>query len=134
MRICPECRAVFNGLETHCPHDQTMLVEIDDSAPTRQVPTHDAIHRLQSMEGSDSRYTIVQRLGQGGWGTVYKAYHHATRRMVGLKILRSEIAQDTEARRRFHKEVEAISKLRHPNTVTLFDFGENADGLLFMAM
>lgn len=133
MRVCPKCKSVYDGSMRSCPADGMSLVDISDG-PTREVAAVEGVQESLVVQGTAVRYSMVEPLGQGGWGTVYKAYHHATRRLVALKILRPEVAEDPEARRRFHKEVEAISRLRHPNTVTLFDFGEDDQGRLFMAM
>jgi len=86
------------------------------------------------VEAPHGKYTIIAKIGQGGWGGVYKAFQHSTKRVIALKVLRADVAEDPSARRRFHQEAEAISKLKHPNTVTMFDFGETPDNVLFMAM
>lgn len=82
----------------------------------------------------DHRYSIIEKAGAGGWGEVYKAVQLSTKRIVALKILKTDVASDLRARDRFSLEAEAVSKLVHENTVTLFDFGESPDGLLYIAM
>ncbi|MBM4356378.1 MAG: serine/threonine protein kinase, partial [Deltaproteobacteria bacterium] len=133
MRVCPECKNRFEDAVDRCPHDGTVLVELSDKDGTVMVERQE-LQRLQALEVGRSRYTIIERIGQGGWGGVYRAYQHSTRREVALKVLRRDVAEDISARRRFHREAEAISRLKHPNTVTIFDFGETPDGLLFIAM
>ena len=133
MRVCPECKRTFGEETARCPHDRTELLDIADE-PEGFVLERDQLQRLDGVKAADSRFTILEKIGQGGWGGVYKAYQHSTRREVALKVLRKDVAQDNQARRRFHREAEAVSKLKHPNTVTVFDFGETADGLLFIAM
>lgn len=133
MRVCPECKRTFGEETRHCPHDRTELLDIADE-PQGFTVERDALQRLDGVQAADSRFTIIEKIGQGGWGGVYRAYQHSTRREVALKVLRRDVAEDTEARRRFHREAEAVSKLKHPNTVTVFDFGETPDGLLFIAM
>jgi serine/threonine protein kinase len=124
---------VFQDARTQSPDEETVLVAVSDGETVASpVRSPDSLNTI--VQRGELRYTLAEPLGQGGWGTVYKSIHHATRRMVAVKILRTDVAEDEEARKRFHREVEAISRLRHPNTVTLFDFGEDDQGRLFMAM
>ncbi len=132
MRFCPECKAQFGTGEERCPEDGAPLLTLPEKD---DVPLERAgLQRLQPVEADNSRYTIIAKIGQGGWGRIYRAYQHSTRREVALKVLRQEVAHDDTVRRRFHREAEAVSRLKHPNTVTTFDFGETPDGLLFIAM
>ncbi|MFH1531590.1 MAG: serine/threonine-protein kinase [Pseudomonadota bacterium] len=82
----------------------------------------------------DGRYTLVERIGAGGWGEVWRTVQNSTRREVALKILRRDLADGTEAQERFKLEAEAVSRLVHQNTVTLFDFGRTLEGETYMAM
>jgi serine/threonine-protein kinase len=81
------------------------------------------------------RYRLKRRLGEGGMGEVWLAYHAALRRDVAVKILRRhDWATDAAALARFEREVRATSELSHPNTVRVFDYGTTEDGLWFYAM
>jgi serine/threonine-protein kinase len=80
------------------------------------------------------RYTIVGRVGAGGMGTVYRAEQAPMNREVALKVLRRDLGRDPETAARFHREAHTLSALKHPNTVTIFDFGQTDDGLLYLAM
>ncbi len=80
------------------------------------------------------RYTIVGRVGAGGMGTVYRAEQAPMGREVALKILRKDLGRDPETVARFKREAHTLSQLKHPNTVTIFDFGLSDDGLLYLAM
>ena len=80
------------------------------------------------------RYEIISLLGQGGMGAVYKARQPAVKRMIALKILLKEFADNETVVKRFHQEALAASRLTHPNTIKVFDFGQTDDGVLFMAM
>jgi len=133
VRICPHCRARFKNDVERCPHDGSVLLgePTENPAFVQPVPEY---QRLQSIEAAQGRYTIMDKVGQGGWGGVYRAMQHSTQRIVALKILRKDVAEDPAAQRRFHQEARAVSSLKHPNTVTLFDFGKSPDGTLFMAM
>jgi serine/threonine protein kinase/WD40 repeat protein len=66
-------------------------------------------------------YLLLERLGAGGMGQVYKARHRVMGRLVALKLLRSERLANPEARQRFHREIQAVSKLAHPNVVLAHD-------------
>jgi serine/threonine-protein kinase len=78
-------------------------------------------------------YVILDRLGEGGQGQVYKAWHKTMSRVVALKILPSSARESPEVMRRFRREVKAIARLFHPKIVTAFDAGE-AEGVPFLAM
>jgi serine/threonine protein kinase len=78
-------------------------------------------------------YAILDKIGQGGMGTVLKAEHKRMRRVVALKVIGPKSSSSPTAARRFHREVEAAAKLIHPNIVTAFDADE-ADGTNFLVM
>jgi serine/threonine-protein kinase len=80
------------------------------------------------------RFEMMDRLGEGGMGVVYKARQISVDRIVAIKVLNAQVAQDPQWVGRFINEAKACSKLQHPNTVRLIDFGQTREGLLFMAM
>jgi serine/threonine protein kinase len=82
----------------------------------------------------DGRYRVESLLGQGGMGAVYKAIQIAMNKTVAVKVVRSELASNVEAARRFHREAKAASRLSHPHTIRVFDFGQTKDRELFMVM
>ena len=75
----------------------------------------------------DNRYEILEVVGTGGMAVVYKARCHRLNRLVAVKILKSEIAQDEELRRRFHDESQAVAMLSHPNIVAVYDVSRSSD-------
>ena len=75
----------------------------------------------------DNRYEIMECVGVGGMAVVYKARCHRLNRLVAVKILKPELAQDAEFRRRFHDESQAVAMLSHPNIMAVYDVSSSDD-------
>ncbi|MFL5348855.1 MAG: serine/threonine protein kinase [Hyalangium sp.] len=84
----------------------------------------------------NERFKILEALGAGGMGRVYKAIQAPLDRLVALKVLNPQYGQDKDPgfQRRFFLEASVTSKLRHPNTVTVIDYGKTDDGIYYIAM
>ena len=79
------------------------------------------------------KYQILEKVGEGAMGVVYRALDPVLNRIVAVKVMSDGLAQDEGLRARFLREAQAAGSLQHPNVVTIYDFGE-ADGHLFIAM
>ena len=75
----------------------------------------------------DNRYELLELIGSGGMAKVYKARCHRLNRLVAVKILREDMAQDAEFRRRFHDESQAVAMLSHPNIMAVYDVSRSSE-------
>ena len=75
----------------------------------------------------DNRYEILELIGTGGMSNVYKAMCHRLNRLVAIKILKSDLAENEDFRRRFHDESQAVAQLSHANIVSVYDVSTNPD-------
>jgi serine/threonine-protein kinase len=103
-----------------CPHDGTPLIAL--------AKTDYVIGRVL-----DGRYTVIERLGEGGMGAVYRATQEQLGREVAIKVVSPRLVAEPEAIKRFLREAKLASRLSHPNAVAVLDFGQSAD-LFFLVM
>jgi serine/threonine-protein kinase len=80
------------------------------------------------------RFEVLERIGDGGTGVVYRAKQLSVDRIIAVKVLGAHVSTDPQWMKRFQLEARAASKLEHPNTVRVIDFGQTREGLLFIAM
>ncbi|MCB9557297.1 MAG: serine/threonine protein kinase [Deltaproteobacteria bacterium] len=104
------------------------------------VDGHSSAHALSSEHAEDwlgrvidQRYEILELIGRGGMGVVYRVRHTRMGKVAALKRIHPALAHNAAIRRRFHNEAEAVSRLNHPNIVHVFDYGE-ADNTPFLVM
>ncbi|HVW30539.1 MAG TPA: serine/threonine-protein kinase [Polyangiaceae bacterium] len=97
---------------------------------TQARPTDPFIGR----EILDGQFRILQKIGTGGMGSVYKAEQPAMSRMVAIKILHPKLTNRQDLASRFRREARAMAQLTHPNTVKVFTYGELEDGSLYIVM
>jgi len=112
------------------PLDDLFGVEVSELSP---LPLLEETLIGKTLDG---RFRIVERIGVGGMGSVYKAVQLPMNRVVAVKVLeRKEMGKpDPAFTKRFKLEAASTSRLRHPNTIQVFDHGCTRDGLLFIAM
>ncbi len=120
MKLCPECFTEYQDDMTECPDDSVSLSYVKPDP-------------LIGTKVSD-RYTIMSVVGRGGMGVVYKAKHEMMDRTVAIKMLHAHLVSDAEAIKRFHREAKAVSRIQHPHTTALYDFGMTAKRQPFIVM
>jgi eukaryotic-like serine/threonine-protein kinase len=118
---CPTCEKNFE-VGDRCPSDGTRLVKIN-------VPLDPLLGREL-----DGRYQIVQKLGQGGMGAVYRGQQLGLGREVAIKVVSAHLVAETEVVKRFLREAKLASRLSHPNAVAVLDFNQSEDGLFYLVM
>jgi len=130
---CPKCRTENPDSKAFCWDCGTKLSRPDDAgaaaAETRDTPARD----LTTGATFGGRYQIIEELGRGGMGRVYKVFDTRINEKVALKVLRPEIASDREALERFNNELRLARKIGHRNVCRMFDLGD-ADGTRFITM
>ncbi|MCU0663982.1 MAG: protein kinase, partial [Myxococcota bacterium] len=99
------------------------------SAHSDSIPADPIIGHLVG-----NRFVVLERIAQGGMGVVYRAEQTGIWRPVALKVLRSKLSRDKTLLERFRNEASLASKLAHPNTITIYDFGLIEDNGLYIAM
>jgi hypothetical protein len=82
----------------------------------------------------NNRYLIEAKIGEGGFGSVYRAMQTQMNRKVALKVLHAKMAKDPQVVGRFKREAQASSLLRAPHTVQVYDFDQSPDGIMYLAM
>jgi serine/threonine protein kinase len=137
-KICPQCGAPLpeDALEGICPRclmqmnlaDPTLMDDGTGANPNR--PKAPAVEEIAPLF---PQLEILELIGQGGMGAVYRARQKELDRIVALKILPKEIGEAPGFAERFAREARALAKLNHPGIVTLYEFGQ-ADGLYFFLM
>ncbi len=117
---CPKCGLVAGAGVTLCPKDGTTLADYSNDPFVGKI--------------IEQKYEIISPIGEGGMSVVYKAKHLLMDRFVAIKMIRPEYASMSQLIERFKQETKAVSSLRHPNIVTVFDYGFLPDQTPFLIM
>jgi serine/threonine-protein kinase len=123
MKICPHCSAAYSNPSVFCPKDRARLVEIDDTDSDPLIGS--------AMAG---RYIIKKKLGQGGMGAVYEAVHNRMDRPCAIKVMATGQENNESLTERFKREAKLASQINNPHAVTIHDFGETENGMLYLVM
>jgi eukaryotic-like serine/threonine-protein kinase len=144
---CPSCRADIPAGSVRCPRCSTLLERGELTVETGTPPGAWPIQTPAGSAGASfvsagqfspgvvvaGRYEILQLLGEGGMGAVYKAKDRALDRLICLKVIRSELASKPEVLQRFKQELILARKVTHKNVVRTYDLGE-FEGTRFITM
>ncbi len=119
MKTCPKCGNDYPDINTLCPADGVALEKTDDSLIG------------ETLAG---KYRIDEKLSSGGMGTVYRGTHVLMDKTVAVKVLRTSLAADEKIVARFSREARAASRISHPHALSVTDFGEAENGIVFLVM
>ena len=120
-KICPTCGTEYPANERFCPRDGTAL--------RSQGGGTDLVGSIIA-----ERYHVLKKLGEGGMGQVYLAEHVKMGRKSAVKVMNPGMVNDADAISRFNREAANASRINHPNVAGIYDFGETAEGLIYLAM
>ncbi|MDB4964211.1 MAG: Serine/threonine protein kinase [Myxococcales bacterium] len=118
---CATCERTFH-IGERCPVDGARLMKLKA--------------RIDPFIGRDidGRFTVLEKLGQGGMGAVYRAEQHSVGREVAIKVVNQGLVSDPDVIKRFLREAKLASQLSHPNAVNVLDFGQTDDGVFYLVM
>src|SRR6266850_5568612 len=119
MKACPKCGVEYPDTTTLCPSDGVALEKTGDSLLGQILA---------------EKYRIDERLSEGGMGTVYRGTHVLMDKTVAVKVLRPSLAADEKIVARFSREARAASRISHPHALSVTDFGESGNGIVFLVM
>ncbi len=115
MRVCPRCSELYPDDVVRCARDGADVRSVQDPLIGKTV---------------GGRYRLISRLGSGGMSSVYLARHVMIDRLMAIKMLRRDLAQDSVQRDRFLREARAVNRINHENIVEITDFGESDEARL----
>ncbi len=124
IRRCPECASRFSRDAVFCPFDGVRL----------EAGAFDPLGDPLIGVVIDGRYEVMEVLGEGGMGRVYRVRHAALGRDFAMKALRAELARDPDLAERFVQEAKVAASVHHPNVVQISDFGQLPDGVPYFVM
>lgn len=156
--ICPLCKtpnADQSRFCSNCGGELAQSIELNDDEVTRvraavskseastivATPTSSGASAAQNIQGDplsgrtiEGKYRIDSKLGAGGMGAVYRTHRLLIGDEVAVKILHPQHVSEPQATERFRREAQAAARLKHPNAVSIYDFGVTSDGLVYLVM
>lgn len=126
VRVCPQCSATVSEQDRFCASCGHLLDGTAQRATSEDDPY---IGRL--VAGS---YLVQELIGVGGMGRVYRGVQKALGRTVAIKVIHPHLLSDEQTVARFYNEARAASRLNHPDSVSVIDFGRTDDGILYLVM
>ena len=132
--LCPQCLMKL-GLPSEAGGEEPALSDDQAVIPTSATPPGGFVPPQPSQLAEKfPQLEILELLGQGGMGAVYKARQKQLDRLVALKVLPPEAGRDPAFAERFAREARSLAKLNHPRIVSVFDFGHTEDGVYYFVM
>ncbi len=128
--VCPQCGTPLDSAASDKPCPACLL---EWAAKTGSQPDPTDSPDLETVQAAFPQLEILEKIGRGGMGTVFKARQPQLDRLVALKILSSKLAEKPTFADRFAREGKLLARLNHPNVVAVYDFGES-DGFYFLLM
>src|SRR5215472_13654138 len=119
MKTCPVCGKEYSDTSTLCPLDAAVLERTGDPLLGQTLA---------------AKYLIEKLIKRGGMGAVYVGKHVLIDKKVAVKVLHPALALDDNVVRRFSREAKAASRISHPHAVSVTDFGESENGVVFLVM
>jgi eukaryotic-like serine/threonine-protein kinase len=119
MKVCPVCGKEYSDTSSLCTLDAEVLQNVDDPLLGQTLA---------------EKYLIEQLIKRGGMGSVYRGKHVMMEKIVAVKVLRPSLAGDDVVVARFSREAKAASRISHPHAVSVTDFGEAENGVVFLVM
>jgi len=130
---CQKCHSENPETKQFCADCGTQLEPSGDIHPKVTKTLQTPIHELTTGSTFAGRYQIIEELGKGGMGRVYKVFDTKIKEKVALKLIKPEVASDSETIERFSNELKLARKIRHKNVCGMFDIGES-EGAHFITM
>ena len=130
---CPRCHHENPEGTNYCGKCAGPLPSSRDAGSYRTETIQHPLHELSTGETFAGRYQVIEELGKGGMGRVYKVFDTKIREKIALKLIRPEIAADRETIERFSNELRLARRIGHRNVCRMFDIGE-AEGSHFITM
>jgi len=119
MKVCPVCGKEYSDTSRLCPIDAAVLRQDEDPLIGKTLA---------------GKYLVENLIKHGGMGAVYRGKHVLMEKTVAIKVLRPSLAVDNEVVARFSREAKAASRISHPHAVSVTDFGEDENGVVFLVM